>query len=236
MSIQSQIHKFGATILQNLPDVSEDVMQSWIENPRTLQKLLAGLCPPVNGPRTVNLDWAKVYEALGTEYDSEIASLAIAEQEDLWTVPVIKGLTCNKVVAGLRNMGVKVYTYIDDLDENITVNDRDPNRDGSYTVSFHSNVEADEENRSQSANQRKEKGCKDITLLERLLLELAYFLSTGKHLDEENWTLCAGSRSFVGRVPSVFWLSDSHKVYVSWYFSGIRDRYLRARSVVSLPV
>ena len=46
MSIQSQIHKFGATILQNLPDVPEDKMQDWIEDPRRLQEFLSGLCRP----------------------------------------------------------------------------------------------------------------------------------------------------------------------------------------------
>lgn len=52
MSIQTQAHKFAATILQNLPEVSEDVMQGWIENPKALQKLLAGLVPTANGSVT----------------------------------------------------------------------------------------------------------------------------------------------------------------------------------------
>ena len=49
MSNQSQVLKFGATILQNLPDMSEDIMQGWIENPKALQKVLLGLCPPAKG-------------------------------------------------------------------------------------------------------------------------------------------------------------------------------------------
>ncbi|OGZ73426.1 MAG: hypothetical protein A2908_04090 [Candidatus Staskawiczbacteria bacterium RIFCSPLOWO2_01_FULL_38_12b] len=52
MSTQTQAHKFAATILQNLPEVPEDIMQGWIENPKALQKLLAGLVPPVNGSIT----------------------------------------------------------------------------------------------------------------------------------------------------------------------------------------
>jgi len=53
MSTQTQSHKFAAVILQNLPEVPEDRMQSWIENPRALQQLLAGLNPPINGSATV---------------------------------------------------------------------------------------------------------------------------------------------------------------------------------------
>jgi len=46
MNTQSQVHKFGATVLENLPDVPEDIMQGWIENPLGLQRFLLGLCPP----------------------------------------------------------------------------------------------------------------------------------------------------------------------------------------------
>jgi hypothetical protein len=53
MSIQTQAHKFAAVILQNLPEVTEDVMQGWIENPKALQKLLAGLVPSDNGSATI---------------------------------------------------------------------------------------------------------------------------------------------------------------------------------------
>ena len=50
MSTQSQVLKFGATVLQNLPEMSEDVMQGWIENPLALQRVLRSvLIPPRDG-------------------------------------------------------------------------------------------------------------------------------------------------------------------------------------------
>ena len=50
MSIQTQAHKFAATILQNLPEVSEDIIQGWIENPSALQKALRSVfLPPQSG-------------------------------------------------------------------------------------------------------------------------------------------------------------------------------------------
>lgn len=191
----------------------------------------------LQGKEKVYLPWSKVYDLLGMseEYNSVIASLAITEQEGLWTVPVLKGVTCNKIIAGYKKAGVNVWAYDDDLDKYVTVNDRDPNRDGSYSVSFKTTVEADEENKNQSADQRRAEECKDITLLERLLMGLAYFLVTGKHLDVKNWTLCSGSRGSSDFVPDVGWDSYSRKVFVVWYDSGDRDDGLRARSVVSLP-
>lgn len=42
-----QTGKFLATIAQSMPEISADVMQGWIENPKGLKKALAGaLCPP----------------------------------------------------------------------------------------------------------------------------------------------------------------------------------------------
>jgi len=52
MSIQTQINKFHGVILQNLPEIPEDIMQRWIENPRSLQQFLSGLVPSVNSSAT----------------------------------------------------------------------------------------------------------------------------------------------------------------------------------------
>jgi len=47
MSQQGQALKFGAVVLQNLPELSGDVMQGWIQNSRSLQRVLKNaLCPP----------------------------------------------------------------------------------------------------------------------------------------------------------------------------------------------
>jgi hypothetical protein len=48
--MSSQIAKLIARIAENLPEIQEDVMQGWIENPKGLQKFLSGLCPPVVEP------------------------------------------------------------------------------------------------------------------------------------------------------------------------------------------
>jgi hypothetical protein len=196
-----------------------------------LQKFVFGNVLPV-------IDWQKVYTELGmgAEYADAARSLGVVkENSNLWVVPVVKGVTCNKVVAVLRKLEVDVYTYVDDLDTGVPTNDRDPNRDGSYSIAFSRTVEADEANKNLSASVLKDRGHKGITLLERLFLELGYFLATGKHLDQKNVTLCSGSRDSDGCVPLVDWNSDSREVYVFW--GGPDGCYdgLRSRSAVSLP-
>lgn len=179
--------------------------------------------------------WQEAYQLMGmsSEYEEFAKTNEVKADPSRWVVQAIKGVTCNKAVAALRELGVNVETYGVDLDKEVTANDRDPNRDGSYQVSFAKNVEADPEFAGKSANQLKEQNHKGITLLERLLLELAYFIATGKHLDEKNVTLCSGSRRSDGRVPSVYWNSEDRGVYVGWYRPDHALVHLRSRSVVS---
>jgi len=95
---------------------------------------------------------------------------------------------------------------------------------------FSKTIEAEEKNKSYNELKNTQNYC---TLRERLLMELQYFDDTGKHLDIENITLCAGSRGAGGGVPSVS-LSVAGIVYVlSWHPSDASD-CLRFRPAISL--
>jgi len=59
---------------------------------------------------------------------------------------------------------------------------------------------------------------------------MIYFRETGKHLDIQNVTLCAGSRSAAGNVPCVDW--NDGEVRVRYYDPGLADGDRRGRSVV----
>ncbi len=174
-----------------------------------------------------DLDWGKTYEELGAPFDPSILPPVDPTQ---WHIPVLPGVTSNKVVEALRRLDVKVSLYVEDLDANVPVNDRVP-QEKPYVVSVRRRVEADEENKNLSANDLKEQKILGITLPERLLLELAYYLTTGQHLDVECWTLCSGSRNSDGSVPSVHWRSSHRKVYVDWFHPGSRSDSIRARTV-----
>lgn len=179
------------------------------------------------GEALPDLDWVKTYEWLGTAFDPNILPIA---SPAYWHIPVLSGLTPNKVVKIFRRLGVDMSLYVDDLDTSVPINDRDP-KNGSYLISCKAIIEADEENKNLSANMLTNRGFRGLTLLERLLLELAYYLATTKHLDITNVTLCSGSRLSDGDVPGVSWSTNSCEVYVSWYDPDCRSDNLRARAV-----
>lgn len=124
------------------------------------------------------------------------------------------------------------WQYADNLDKAISVNDRDP-RNGSYAVWVKDVREADEEYSNKSADDLKAGNHTGITLLERQLMEADYFFEKffekSGHLDQENVTLCSGSRDRNGLVPCTGWRSDEFFVY--WYDATDRYSYLRSRRV-----
>ncbi len=178
--------------------------------------------------------WLETSKALGLEdeYREAAKKLVFPEDQNVWFVPMAKGITSNKIVAGHRRLGVKYYLFADDLDKAIHTHDRDANRDGSYIVGFRSNVEADEEFKNLSANQLAERNHKGICLPERLWMGTGYYVATGQHLDIETATLCPGSRDCDGDVPSVGWDAGVREVDVDWYYPDDRYDSVRSRSVV----
>lgn len=181
------------------------------------------------------INWLETAKALGleTEYREGIKTLQLADNPNLWSMPMFPGLTSNKVVAGHKRLGVKFYLHADDLDAAVPKHDRDPNKQRAYVVAFRCNVEADEEFKNLSANQLAKQGHKGITLPERLWLGAGFYVATGQHLDVESITLCAGSRHSAGYVPYVSFYTVYRSVYVYWYRVGYSDGRLRSRSVVS---
>lgn len=212
-------------------------LQKFIDEPERMARLVAyaKAGAPLQAAMLLDINWAETYKALGMldEYTKAAKTLVIPSDPSLWVMPVVKGITSNKIVAGHKKLGVKFYLYADDLDVAVPTHDRDPNRDGSYVVSFRRTFEADEENKNLSANQLKERKRKGITLPERLLLGAGFYVAIGQHLDTQSITLCTGSRYSDGGVPYVDWRSGSREVYVLWYSPGHVHDDLRARSEVS---
>ncbi len=137
-----------------------------------------------------------------------------------------QGMTTNKAFDRLTAAGIPVWRYTDNL--NITFSARLANAD--YAVWVRDRQEADEEWKEKSANDALAAFVNGITLPERLVFEEDYFLETGNHLDEQNITLCSGSRSPGGNVPVVCWLVD--EVLVRWCEARGALGNLRCREVV----
>lgn len=174
--------------------------------------------------------WFETHKALGleAEFRQAASGLVLPDDKKLWYMPMVRGVTSNKVVAGHRRLGVKFSLYDEDLDNAAPKHDRDANRDGNYIVGFRCNVEADEEFADKSASMLEEISHKGICLPERLMLGAGYYVATGQHLDTRTWTLCAGSRGRSGDVPYVSFGPDDRYVRVDWCDLG--DRYLGIRS------
>ncbi len=153
-------------------------------------------------------------------------------QPDSWDINVPLASTPSEIITVFRYIGVDLHLYKVELNRDV-VSDRDASQ-GSYGARFIKSVVADPDLASKSASLLKTEEVKGITLLERLLLELGYFLSTGKHLDDVNtMTLCSGSRYLDGRVPTVSWHQLDKKLYIGW--NNVDDTLpdLRARRLIT---
>ncbi len=220
----------------NLPD---DVVEHFIKHSDQIPDALnRGLeIPPVFSGKTGGLpevfDWKGIYAKLGLD-TVPLEQVLTEPKAGFWDIYVAQGLTRGKVLEALRAAKSRVWQYYNDLDKDVVENDRDARKIGTYGIRIKASVEADPELKDLSANQLKEKKVLGITLLERLLLEYAYFITTGEHLDKENWTLCSGSRRRYGGVPIVRWLPGYKEVCVDAYYPSYAYDELRSRAVVPL--
>lgn len=174
-------------------------------------------------------DWQKFYrKVFGLRVDFSQVVIKDDPGGFGWALFVPKGLTLNQAWAKCRERFPSSSDYGDDHDSAVPTNERTAVE--SYGRRFRSRVEADEENKNFSANKLAECGGENVTLMERFLMELWYHWKTGKHLDIQYITLCAGSRDHFGFVPRAGWHFGKFQV---WYYSP-NDYYvfLRTRSAV----
>ncbi len=228
------------TRLMPLDLIPNDYKQELIGSPVKLRTVLTKAFVPAisvvvgKDEAAIKDWWVKFYQKyFNLKVDLSAVKIPDYQEGFDWVIIIAQSLTISQVLKALKRY-MKVYLYKDNLsDKDVPTNDRDA-KNGSYAVRFRKRVEADEELKNYSANDLKENNVVGITLLERLIMELAYFEETdGKHLDINNWTLCSGSRYSGGDVPHVDWGPGYDELYVGWSFLGDAVGYLRARAAVS---
>lgn len=182
------------------------------------------------------LNWQAVGKALGMEKEfKELIDGFDSAPHGQWAIYMPKDLTCNKVWKALKERCDGYSWYGDDLDKKVSKrNDRDP-ANGEYAATVRAVVEADEENAGKSADQLDAEKHHGMTLLEREILELAYFLTTGEHLDRESWTMCPASQGVDGLVPCMRFNPGYCKVQIDRGDPGRSSSRVRSRSVSILP-
>lgn len=225
------VEEFAAAVITSLPpNLNEDQMQYWIRRKGRKGELGRGLSKMFVPAGNTLAGWERFLDKyFGMKLD--LHGPAVPEHRSGFdrVIVVPQGLTLNRTVEVCRSK-LKVYTYRDDLDGDVTVNDRTA-LNGTYAIRVRDRVEADEELKNLSADDLAGRSIAGITLLERLVLELKYYDETGKHPDIQNWTLCSGSRHSGGAVPCVYWSGGG--LCVDWCPPRRASSGLRAREVVS---
>lgn len=229
----------SGNVFERLFKLWASVCKLVLDGKRAVEEVCAILQAIVDGKRLVEAtptvqdmvaDWQKFYkEFFGLDLD--FSGVKIPERKPGFDrlIIVVQGMTPQTLFDKCHEK-FPSWKYIDGNLDEIIKSDRTA-QNGHYAIWVRDRTEADEENKNLSADQLRDRKSEDITLEERELYELKFFAETGKHLDVNNWTLCAGSRSSGGRVPCADWNGDGFKV--CWDYSDYRGAFLRSRSVVS---
>jgi len=195
----------------------------------TKSRLQVFLCSDEEDISSILKDWQKFYKELfGLEIDFSKLVIPVKKKGFDRLIVVAPGMTPERLYGKCKELFPSWKWTNDNLDK-IVISERTA-KNSAYAVWFQNTVEADENLKNLSAYILKDKNIPGITLEERLLMELKYFKETGKHLDINNITLCAGSRCSDGSVPGVFW--DDVELRVGWCGTGDCSGDLRAREAV----
>lgn len=213
-----QLPEEEAQLVNDAPGLG-DWIRKWIERHRYLK----------NSLKWKIQDQVQFYQKhFGITLDT--SNLQIPERQDGFDrlIIVVKGITRNQVFSACEKQ-FPCSRYREDLDNAIRPDGRCA-KNGTYAIWVRDLVEADEENKSQSFNKRREQGANDENILDRMVHELKYFDETGEHLDLKNWTLTSSLVAGGGAVRAS-WRDDGF--LIDWDFPGNSHDYLRARSAVS---
>jgi hypothetical protein len=103
-----------------------------------------------------------------------------------------------------------------------------------YATWVRKGVEPDKKYLNKSTHQVDPDGKIGITFLERMILEIRYFLETGSNLDVRGITLCTGSRYSDGDVPNMYFNPHTDEVRLDAYDTNDAGSDLGLREAVAL--
>lgn len=239
----STLHKqslaFGGLVLQQLPLISGERMQYYIRNPKSLRNMLERAFE-LDMVDTLNQDlipWQNTYRKLFGKTPDFSTLVVPAKPEGQGPMRLI--VVANEIIEWTGNCPIQgtmnamkkhflCWWFIDPLDGSISRNDRGP-KNCSYALWVRDVREAGDEWADKSADDLRAMGHSGVTLLERILLEANYFFEHSEHMDQQNVTLCSGSRCNGNSVPSVDWGSKGFRI--TWHDPSDHSSLLSSRSV-----
>jgi len=231
-------HTKGSELLKKLEQagLTPQLAQEVIESPNNhkanqIVEFLANNENPFLIPSDPMEQWVALYKKY---FGIEIDISGIKNKPNMWPIYVHQGMKMQQVYDQLARL-FRCWKYTNNnLDEVVTHNDRKATK--SYVLWVRDRVEADEENKNKSASSLiNGTHTTGITLLERLLLELHHFYTTGEHLDIINYTLSTGSRINYVNLPYMG-CDNGGRVFVHWHNATFPSPSLRSRKVVSVQI
>ena len=225
-----QLTEIWKIVLQAVPKrLAWEEAKYWMEHPLELAAKIRAIFKTAADPYAdLIAQWEEFYRTLaipGLKVD--LSSLRIGAPKEGFTrlIVVLPGLKIEEVLAQCKKR-FSVWRWTEkDLDA-ITKSTRNATTE-PYAIWVRDTQEADPVHANKSYNALAQEGVVGITLLERLLYDLKYFMETGKHLDLQNVTLCTGSLCSGGDVASVGWCDG--ELCVNWYDRGSAYPLLRVR-------
>lgn len=236
-----EVREFCVAVNQQIPAEifkHPELVRKYIRNKRLLRKVFQEtLLKSVEG---LDLDhnlelWQRVYwEICGLE--PSLRDIRVPDDPGGFGWPVVPTpeIPLNKFWHELKKKFPCWCHGGNDLESLLDWNKQERSyRDGAYAIRVRDRIEADEELKNLPANDIVKKGIATVTLDERVRLEGFYWIiSSGKHLDIKNVTLCAGSRYSGGGVPHVDWCRYRYGLHVCWFSPAGADGVLRSRQAV----
>lgn len=177
-------------------------------------------------------DWESFYKSLGVTAD--LGAVKIPDDPGGFgrVVVVAGGMTPQKVFDLCRGLFPCGRWTDKDLDSIVT-SERSA-AEGAYAVRARESGEPDGELRACCSQELRDRKVACISFEEHMLYAMKYFVETGRHLDVQGTTLCAGSRYFGGSVPSVHWHGDAGELKVHWYAVSACGESFGSRQVVTV--
>lgn len=217
----------------------------------TLQRISEGQFAELSFFNHVRLDWNRVYVLLELEDEYrqfEDRNSHLLLHKDYWWIPVLRGVDLGRVVRALGRLHCGLSFSGIHPSTDFLIDDRS-SAESDYCVSLHKRIEARSPSIPQSAFERRVKKKTDITFHERLLLELAFLVTTNHHLDNEGSTLCTGSRvrqerDGVNYVPGIGWRlvsearvdNTSRELQIHFYHPEFKSENLGLREVMVMQL
>ena len=250
----SHLREFENAVLKSIPSwVFDENLQDGVIGNKNLPKIMdesfRKIFPKVgiltDEYSSIRQDWQNFYLdnfSWAVDFSQVIIPIKPTKGDyRLIFIAVVEGMMLNMVlkrssvlfkIRACDNRGLYFSKKIKDLDSVVVRNTRTAS--DHYAIWVRNSIAPDQEFLGKWSEEVDSSMKIGITLLERLIFGIKYFLETGSHLDPKYVTLCSGSSDVDYAEPSVFYSKSKGEVKVGWFNFRDNKSICGIRSVISL--